>query len=319
MTCKITHDGVHYVASATGHFLFRRKNRPRKPTPRRTVFKNYYNGTRAVLSRAEQRREVFHVLGDTFGYSEDLLTFVDDEFKREDRNYQARKKRLEKKTFLNQWNYFCTFTYDDAKITVDEFEKKLRCCLSHVCFRRGWRYMMVRELSPEKERVHYHGLFYIPEGEMVGSIRPVSYWDTKRKQRRIAHVNDWFEQRFGRNDFEAVHIDRVTARATVSYLLKYLRKTGGRVIYSRRVPTEIVEDIIQDQCVCEFYNFGRKWVLFDEWKAVEKMPAVLKDDAAVEWLVCFYNYDRYGQTNAAFYQQEIDRLRVSDEMNESEA
>lgn len=39
-----------------------------------------------------------------------------------------------------------------------------------MCHRKGWKYVGVWERSPEKQRLHFHGIFYIPEGTMPGML-----------------------------------------------------------------------------------------------------------------------------------------------------
>ena len=65
---------------------------------------------------------------------------------------------------LGNWNYFCTFTYDDKKHTPESFVKKLKNCLKKLSSRKNWVYMLVLEHSPEKERAHFHAIFHIPDG-----------------------------------------------------------------------------------------------------------------------------------------------------------
>ena len=56
----------------------------------------------------------------------------------------------------------------------------------------------------------------------------------------------------------------------VGYLLKYLRKTGERVIYSRGIPTEIEKRLDESVFAAAFENDNAcRQVLFDnviEWK-----------------------------------------------------
>ena len=56
--------------------------------------------------------------------------------------------------------YLATFTYDSKKHTEESFKKGLRSCLSTFAKRRGWKYMGVWERSPQKQRLHFHGIFY---------------------------------------------------------------------------------------------------------------------------------------------------------------
>lgn len=108
------------------------------------------------------------------------------------RNLIERRKRLVRKINLGQWNYFCTFTYDDKKHNEDSFRKGLKTCFRNFCNRRGWKYMGVWERSPENNRLHFHGLFYISEGTLPGEMIEVNDYDLKAKRRQITHQNTYF-------------------------------------------------------------------------------------------------------------------------------
>lgn len=97
--------------------------------------------------------------------------------------------------------YVDTFTYNSELHTEESFRKKLRNTLSHLCSRKGWRYVGVWERSPEKKRLHFHGLFHIPEGTMPGEMRSVSGYSFSLHARQVTHQNSYFLAQFGRNDF----------------------------------------------------------------------------------------------------------------------
>ena len=70
--------------------------------------------------------------------------------------------------------------------------------------RNGWKYIGVWERSPENQRLHFHGLFYISEGTMPGIITQVNDYSFKSHNRQITMQNSYFLQNFGRNDFEVI-------------------------------------------------------------------------------------------------------------------
>ena len=92
--------------------------------------------------------------------------FVDANFERVKRNLICKKVRMIRKANLAKFNYFCTFTYDNKLHTEDTFKKQLKTAFRHFCNRKGWKYIGVWERSPEKQRLHFHGVFYIPEGTL---------------------------------------------------------------------------------------------------------------------------------------------------------
>ena len=305
MTYRVYHDGQHYVANAPGRRPYANwQRRPKKP--HELAFRDLYRGTKMGtcsvtadgpaytpgMTLKEQRAYIRDVLEDTFGAIEDWDQFLDREFEREKNNYHARVKRFRRKAYFNDWNYFLTFTYDEAKLTEDRFRMRLRRALSNLHTRRGWNYMGCFERAPETGRLHFHGLFYIPDGEMVGCITERQDYSKKSHRMKISHVNSWFEKRFGRNDFAPISNDDIRRGPTLDYVLKYIEKTGERLVYSRGIPTDEVTEISYDQCICEYYNFIKKWVLFDDWKKIKpNTPDVLEGDDAVEWLICFTGYE----------------------------
>ena len=310
MLCTITHDGHHYIAAEKGYPLYEGAQRYRRPKKEHELaFRELYRGSRMGSwqhsekgpeyvpgkSGEEQKQYIKEILNDTFGSIEDWDAFVDKEFERERNNYRARAKRFRRKAFLNDWNYFVTFTYDDKKGSEDSFKTRLRRSLSNLHSRRGWYYMGCFERSTVG-RLHFHGLFHIPPGEMVGEIEERRDYSTKQHKMQTAHVNTWFEKRFGRNDFAEICADEVNRGGVLEYVLKYIEKTGERIVYSRGIPTEIKQEVGYDQCACEFFDFVRKWVLFDNWREIpnKSEDTILEGEAAEEWLICFTGYEREG-------------------------
>lgn len=56
---------------------------------------------------------------------------------------------------------------------------------------------------------------------------------------QVSHPNSFFEEAFGRNDFEELNDMEMRSGNAVSYLLKYISKTGERIVYSRGIRSEI--------------------------------------------------------------------------------
>lgn len=53
----------------------------------------------------------------------------------------ARLNRCKRRVALHGLDWFCTFTYDDKKMTEEQFSKKLLNTLRHFASRKGWKYM----------------------------------------------------------------------------------------------------------------------------------------------------------------------------------
>ena len=153
---------------------------------------------------------------------------------RKTRNLIARRVRMVRKINLQTFNFFVTFTYNSELHTEESFRKKLKNCLSHFCTRKGWKYVGVWERSPEKKRLHFHGIFYIPEGTMPGMMLEVTDYNFKARRRVVTHQNSYFNEEFGRSDFEP--LDVRSLGSAIAYIVKYLEKTGEKIVYSKGLP-----------------------------------------------------------------------------------
>ena len=157
------------------------------------------------------------------------MFYVENKVKRKLNNLHKRKDRFRRKANLNRWNYFVTFTYDNKLHNADTFRKKLRKCLSNLHTRRGWKYMGVFELSPIKQRLHFHCLMYIPNGEMIGEIIQKKDYSLCDHKMQIANCNTFFLNAFGRNDFTKVDCNPMT----IEYILKYIEKKNHVMVELR--------------------------------------------------------------------------------------
>ncbi len=202
--------------------------------------------------------------GENFEGMNPLDAYIARKIKRKANNLVHRKKRFRRKAYMNNWNYFVTFTFDDAKHTAETFKKKLRKCLSNLHTRRGWKYMGVFELSPEKGRLHFHGLLYVPDGQMVGKITEKQDYSLSEHKMQVRNENGFFEESFGRNDFKEVSKEEMRNGKSIEYILKYIGKTNERICYSRGIPTEICKEIDERDIVTAMQDFVWKFILFDD-------------------------------------------------------
>ena len=129
--------------------------------------------------------------------------------------------------------------------------------------------MGIFERAPESGRLHFHGLLYVPNGEMVGKICEKRDFSTAQYKMQVTHINDFFEGIFGRNDFE--YIDEILVRKTgnIDYILKYMSKTNEKVVYSRGLPAEVCKKVHKDNIIAEYFDFVTKYIFFDdviEWE-----------------------------------------------------
>lgn len=223
----------------------------------------YLHAVKSGLSGEDLSEDVKTGLS-ALNFDVDLEKYVADKIEKKQRNTFARKKRFRRKGYLNKWSHFVTLTYDDEKQTAETFRKKLRKCLSNLHTRRGWKYMGVFEESPETGRLHFHGLFYIPKGEMVGRLLEKQDYSTKQGKMMIRHESDFFAKGFGRNDFEEITMEELRHGKTLEYIMKYIEKTGERVVYSRGIPTQVCKVLPAREIVGRLQDFMQKFVLFDD-------------------------------------------------------
>lgn len=263
--CKVYNDGGHYIAVPYFPSRVKQIDRSKSKSVARELFDSLYAQTIINdMSKAESKVYLQDNLCHLFDTEEELNEFITEERKRKLHNLHSKKNRFRRKAHLNKWTYFITLTYDDAKHTEEDFRKKLRRCLCNLHTRRGWRYMGVFERAPESGRLHFHGLLYVPSGEMFGKIAEKRDYSTKSQKMQTTHENDFFAERFGRNDFEELEPTELRYGQTISYILKYIEKSGERITYSRGIPTEILKRIDEKDVATDMKDFVLKYVLFDD-------------------------------------------------------
>lgn len=264
---KIYFDGSHYIAIP-------KTTRPTKKNKRFTdtdtqekkkAFETAYKGTKAKRKR-EKVTEITAKLTPHFENENEASAFVAEQMERVQRNLITRRRRLARKIHLGNWNYFCTFTYDDKKHTEESFKKSLRNCFKKLCHRKGWIYIGVWERSPERQRLHFHGLFYVPQ--MQGELVEHRDYSTKNHQMQMTLQNTYFNARFGRCDFSP--IDRENLGEATAYLMKYIEKSGERIVYSKNTPTYFVSDILDDDVICTIGQEDKKLLLYDNFSCFDE-------------------------------------------------
>lgn len=189
---------------------------------------------------------------------------------------------MTRKANLQDFTHFVTLTYSNELHTEESFKKGLGDCLKNLSKRQGWKYMGVWERSPEKQRLHFHGIFYIPEGMMPGKMIDVNDYNFKSHRRRITHQNTYFNERFGRSDFEEIVDDEVLGDA-MSYIMKYIEKSGERIVYYGDLPQFFVSDVMENDILCPYGEDGQKFILSDTfgcWDEGEYMGQVSKETIA---------------------------------------
>ncbi len=206
--------------------------------------------------------------------------YVDRKMYNKWRAIHERRKRFMRKAYLNKFNYFATFTYDDAKHTEDSFRKKLKNCLSLLANRSGWKYMGVWERGNETARLHFHALVKVPDGEMKGVLEEKVDFNLKTHRRKKTLQHSYFNEKFGRTDFEPIIENDVAYISAIEYILKYVAKTGEKIVYSRGLPMYLISDIKSDDVLCRIGVEERKLVLYDKfgcWDEGEYLGAMSEE------------------------------------------
>lgn len=219
------------------------------------------------MKKKEQYAFIASKLAPYFESDEALHKYLDYKMECKRRSEAARRIRCQRRAALHELSYFATFTYDDKKATEKEFEKRLLTALSNLASRKGWKYMGTWERGGDTDRLHFHAVLYIPEGKMVGKLELKRDYDVKKKRMVERMENSFFWDRFGRNKFELIDGTALTIGTAVSYIIKYIEKSGGRIICSKGLRTFIETDIDNDDVVAQLReDDDKKYLLFDDFK-----------------------------------------------------
>ncbi|MDY5676565.1 MAG: hypothetical protein SPK63_02070 [Eubacteriales bacterium] len=216
------------------------------------------------LKKKDRKNKIIEEMKGFFEDYEKAKSFVEKNFDRKQRNLICRRVRMCRKANLANFNYFCTFTYDDKLHTEETFKKKLRTSFRHLCERRNWKYMGVWERAPNTNRLHFHGLFNIPKG-MIGELIQVEDYDTKAQRMQTSFQSTYFNERFGRSDFKEIDENENRLGNALAYLMKYIEKTGEKIVYSKGLPQYFISDIMDDDIVCTIGQEDKKLLLFDDF------------------------------------------------------
>ena len=262
---KIYHDGDHPVATR----IVRSKGKRPPKKPANTAFdiafdSLYFQAKRKGLKDEEMVDYIQAGLTKLYPASSTLRKYILEKIDKKQRNLWKRIKRFKRKVNMNRWNYFVTFTCDPKKHTEESFMKKLRKCLSNLHTRRGWKYMGVFEYGDANGAIHFHALIYVPDGEMIGDIVAVSEYSKKRGERYTRYGNTFFDDAFGKSDFQEVNPVLLKRGGTSRYLVKYITKTGEKIVYSRGIPAEICKELSDNDVVGTYLDFVTKYVLWDD-------------------------------------------------------
>ncbi len=271
---KISFDGSHYVATPKENFpQGHKRRRPVRPlseqeTEQREQFEAAYKESQR-LPKKERKAYMRKAMKGVIPDRKQRKAYVERHNERKQTNAIRRKARLSKKVNLQrEWDFFCTFTFSDKLHTEETFKKSLRNTLKHLVNRKGWKHIGVWERGEKTGRLHFHGIFYIPPGGMVGELTETHDYSTKDHCMQTAHQNTYFLERYGRNDFQALG-SPMEIQHSLGYLMKYIEKSGERLIYGGKLPTYFVSDIMDEDILCPCGIDDRKAVLADDFTCIK--------------------------------------------------
>ena len=262
---KIYHDGGHPVG--TRMVRSKAKRPPKKPANTAqdiAVDSLYVQAMKQGLKDDCMADYIQAGLEKLYPASSAMRKYILERMEKKQRNLWKRIKRFKRKVNMNRWNYFVTFTYDPKKHTAESFRKKLRKCLSNLHTRRGWKYIGVFEEGGANGTLHFHGLLYVPNDELVGEIVEKREYSTKRGERYTRYGNTFFDESFGMSDFQELNPVLLKRGGTMNYLIKYMAKSGERFVYSRGIPSEICKELTDWDIAGAFLDYAEKYALYDD-------------------------------------------------------
>ena len=124
--------------------------------------------------------------------------------------------------------------------------------------------MGVFEYGEANGSIHFHALIYVPENEMIGELVEKREYSKKRGEVRTRYGNTYFDEYFGISDFQEVNPILLKRGGTSRYLVKYITKTGEKIVYSRGIPSEICKELSDNDVVGTYLDFVTKYVLWDD-------------------------------------------------------
>ena len=269
LAAKIYYDGSNWIAIPHTERPYRRKRRRAKPEKSKKVQQFEEAFTQSKGKRKNRRAKLLQEFTPLFKDSDEATQFVEQHFDRLSRNRWERYKRMIRRGYNYRWNYFCTFTYDSEKHTEESFRKSLMNTLYHLSNRRNWRYIGAWERGEQGQRLHFHALAYIPDGQMPSMLEEHEDYSTKRHRREKSIQNSFFNERFGRSDFSAVN-NAYEVADSIKYMLKYISKNDEKVVYSRGMKTYFISDVMDEDIICPMGDEeqGFKYILAENFTCI---------------------------------------------------
>ena len=269
LAAKIYYDGSNWIAIPHTERPYRRRRQRKKPEKSEELQQFEERFEKVKGGRKSRKAKLLQEFTSMFRNAEEVEQFVEEHFNRLSRNRWERYKRMLRRGYTNCWNFFCTYTFDSRKHTEETFRQSLMNTLYHLSSRRDWRYMGAWERGELGQRLHFHALTYIPEGQMPGELEAHEDYSTKRHRREKSIQNSFFNERFGRSDFSAVN-NAYEVADSIKYMLKYISKNDEKIVYSRELKTYFVSDVLGEDILCRMGDeeHGFKYILAQNFTCI---------------------------------------------------
>ena len=113
---KVYFDGSHYIGIPQPTKKLKKKKIVKKvEDDKKQEFEKVYKEN--LNKPKKEKKEILeNELSKHFENKEQAKEYVERNLERKKRNNIIRRTRLARKVNLQEWNYFCTFTYDDNKL-----------------------------------------------------------------------------------------------------------------------------------------------------------------------------------------------------------
>ena len=77
---------------------------------------------------------------------------------------------------------------------------------------------------------------------MPGTLEKETGYSLKKCRRQNFYQNTYFAERFGRNQMDEIENENLAKE--LLYMIKYIEKTGERIVYSKGLPQYFISDIM---------------------------------------------------------------------------
>ncbi len=132
----------------------------------------------------------------------------------------------------NDWQYFLTVTLDDKKIDSKNHDYVIKRILQEIKYMRrhydrDFKYLLVPELSPKSNRLHFHGL--VKFGKSSDQLKfdgEIEYLGVNRRYKNRFYRYERFFRKFGASRLDEIVKD---SPAIVYYIAAYLGKSNRKI------------------------------------------------------------------------------------------